>query len=94
MNVTFLGHPQLTLQQLNNLKSRIKPGGDNQAGFQFRNIIEWCEEHSEIPIDDDGVFCLAFDYEIIKSNGKDTLKHLRIFISTKRLLSLATIKSN
>jgi len=39
------------------------------------------------------VFCVDIDYELMKAKKGEILKHFRVFCTTKRLLSLATIKS-
>lgn len=73
---------------------KIETGVKEKAGFEWRKILEWCNSHSEIPEDDDEVFCVDIDYDIVRVKGRDILKHFRIFCTTKRLISLALIKSN
>jgi hypothetical protein len=87
--------PQLSIPQINSLKARLKieNGQKEKGGFEWRKMLEWCRSHSNIPDDECEVFCVDIDYELLKVKDKDVLKYLRIFISTKRLLSLAMIKS-
>ena len=88
--------PQLSIPQINSLKARLKieNGQKEKGGFEWRKMLEWCRSHSNIPDDECEVFCVDIDYELLKVKDKDVLKYLRIFISTKRLLSLAMIKSH
>jgi hypothetical protein len=50
----------------------------------IQEIIKWCEENSIVPEDEDKVFCGAFEHKIRKNN---TLKYMRIFVTTIRLVS-------
>ena len=84
--------PQLTICQINGLKARLRiaNGEKETSGCEWRKILEWCTSHSNIPVEEDEVFCVDIDYEIIKVKGKDALKHFRLFCSTKRLLSFGS----
>lgn len=75
--------PQLTLKQLNNFKATLNNKSKSKAGLN--ELIEWAENHSKIPDDLDEVFVAGFDYDLDK---KDKLKHMRIVVTTKRLISL------
>jgi hypothetical protein len=48
-------------------------------------ILDWCQKNLEVPDDDDQVFVGEYEYKV---NDDDELLYLRIFITTKRLISL------
>jgi hypothetical protein len=52
-------------------------------------LKDWCEKKLLVPRDDDEVFCGGFDY-VEKGT---TLIDIRIFVTTKRLLSYMKISS-
>jgi hypothetical protein len=55
--------PQITTRQLNNLKSALhNKAVKSKSGLN--ELIEWCENHSEIPENDDDVFVGDYDYEL------------------------------
>ena len=54
-----------------------------------QEIKEWCETNSKMPDDVDEVFCGSFEHKTRKNN---TLKYLRLFVTTARLI--AFIKEN
>lgn len=76
--------PQITKKQLNNLKSRLKTKDIGKSDSNLSNIIEWCEERSAIPDEEDEVFCGGIDYSL---NDDDQVVSLRVLITTRRLLS-------
>ena len=75
--------PQITTKQLNNIKSRLKEKKHGKSTSNLTDIIDWCNSRLEIPVDLDEVFCGGIDYEL---DSNEELKHLRVFISTGRLL--------
>ena len=48
-------------------------------------IINWCAARAAIPEDPDEVFCGGIDYKLDSNNQ---LVHLRVFVTTGRLLAL------
>ena len=52
-------------------------------------LKDWCEKKLLVPRDDDEVFCGGFDYV----EEGTTLIDIRIFVTTKRLLSYMKISS-
>jgi hypothetical protein len=55
--------PQITTRQLNNLKAALhNKAVKSKSGLN--ELIEWCENHSEIPENDDDVFVGDYDYEL------------------------------
>jgi hypothetical protein len=52
----------------------------------LNEIVEWCKSKLEVPEDDDEVFCGGYEYNVHETN--DELTTLRIFVTTKRLISL------
>ena len=86
---------KLSIEQIAGLKQRVKVenGDKEKSGFEWRKILEWCNSHSDVPDDEDQVFCVDIDYELMKAKKSEFLKYFRVFCTTKRLLSLATIKS-
>ena len=79
--------PQLTKQQINNLKARIKQQKVGPSNCCLQELIEWSQLKRAIPEDDDEIFCGGFDY--LENEGE--LVYLRIFVTTKRLISLTKI---
>ena len=79
--------PQLTKAQINNLKSRLREKRIGAANCCLYELKEWSEKKLLIPLDDDEIFCGGFDY----IEEKSTLIDIRIFITTKRLISLMKI---
>jgi len=76
--------PQITTMQLNNLKARLKRENIGTSNATLSEIIDWCQERQEIPIDDDQIFCGGIHYEI---DDDDEIVSLRVFVTTKRLIS-------
>ena len=54
--------PQITTAQLNNYKATLNTKAKTKSGLN--ELIEWCENHSLIPEDDDTVFVGDYDYEL------------------------------
>jgi len=52
--------PQITITQLNNYKSTLK----KKTKSGLNELLLWCENHSEIPVEEDVVFVGDFDYEL------------------------------
>ena len=77
--------PQLTKTQINNLKQRIKQEKLGKSNCCVHEIKEWCEKNSDIPCDDDQVFCGGFSYA---EDENSQILHLNAFVTTKRLISL------
>jgi hypothetical protein len=75
--------PQLTKAQINNLKARLRDKRIGAANCCLYELKEWCEKKLLVPRDDDEIFCGGFDYV----EEETTLIDLRIFVTTKRLLS-------
>ena len=75
--------PQVSLTQLNNLKSRLRRN-NNSKSTSFNKILAWCQQHAQIPDDLDEVFCGGFQYNL---GHKDKLEDLNIFLTTPRLIS-------
>lgn len=82
---------QITKAQLNNLKARYKANKYGKSDSTLTGIIEWCEKRTTVPFDDDSVFCGGFKYYL---NDDDEVTTLRVFLTTKRLISLTQIRSN
>jgi hypothetical protein len=81
--------PQLTKAQINNLKSRLRVKRIGAANCCLYELKDWCEKKLLVPRDDDEVFCGGFDYV----EEGTTLIDIRIFVTTKRLLSYMKISS-
>ena len=81
--------PQITIMQLNNLKARIKKQDIGTTNATLSEIIDWCEARQDIPQDDDQIFCGGIDYEI---DDDDEIVSLRVFITTKRLISITQLR--
>jgi hypothetical protein len=64
------GLTQLSKEQIAGLKQRVKVenGDKEKSGFEWRKILEWCNSHSDVPDDEDQVFCVDIDYELMKAN--------------------------
>ena len=75
--------PQITVKQLNNLKSRLKTKKHGKSESNLTEIIEWCERKKDAPTDLVKQFCGGIDYTL---NDKEELIYLRILITTLRLL--------
>jgi len=75
--------PQLTKAQINNLKSRLREKRIGAANCCLYELKDWSEKKLLVPQDDDEVFCGGFDYV----EEETTLIDIRIFVTTKRLLS-------
>ena len=54
--------PQITAKQLNNYKATQNSKAKSKSGLN--ELIEWCENHSQITEDDDTVFVGDYDYEL------------------------------
>ena len=80
--------PQLTTTQLNNLKQRLKEKRIGKSNCCIHEIKEWCERKLVIPVDEDEIFCGAFSYS---EDENLEIIHLRVFITTKRLISVIKI---
>ncbi len=80
--------PSLTTKQIYNLKSRITK--KKMVPF-VQEISEWCQANSQVPDDVDEVFCGSFECKTRKNN---TLKYLRAFLTTIRLISFIRENSN
>jgi hypothetical protein len=76
--------PQLTSKQIANLKARIKENELGKTKVELYDLVDWCNERLQIPEDEDEVFCGDIHYKI---NNDDELEELRIFVTTKRLVS-------
>ncbi len=72
------GLPQITIAQLNNLKSRFKAKNGGNGVATIGAIQDWCDERKEVP-DDDTVFCAGFDYEINAHDGE--CERFRVFLT-------------
>ena len=84
-SITRNNLPQITKAQLNSLKSRIKQAKFGPSNSCLHEVVEWCKTKSEVPEDDDEVFCGGCEYHL---NDTDEITFLRIFVTTKRLISL------
>ena len=81
--------PQITTMQLNNLETRLKRENIGTSNATLSEIIDWCQERQEIPIDDDQIFCGGIHYEI---DDDDEIVSLRVFVTTKRLISITQLR--
>ena len=82
--------PEIHKTQLNNLKMRLKEKALGSSNGKISDLKNWCNERSEIPDNDDEVFCGGFEYKL---DDEDSIEYLRLFVTTKRLISF-TEKSN
>jgi hypothetical protein len=55
--------PQLSKKQLNNYKYRNNRKHLGHSSATLQEIIQWCEEKSEVREDPDEVFCGGFEYK-------------------------------
>jgi len=60
--------PQITVRQLNNLESRMKEKKLGKSNNNLPELIKWCEERIEIPIEPDLDFCGGIEYVNLKPN--------------------------
>ena len=79
--------PQLTKRQINNLKGRLKRERLGAANCCLFELKMWCEKKRTIPDDEDEIFCGGFEF--LEEDG--TIAYIRLFITTKRLISLIKI---
>ena len=77
--------PQISTRQLNNLKARLKITQVGGSASNLTEIISWCQARRMVPVDEDQVFCGGIEFKV---DDKDQLEYLRIFITTKRLISI------
>jgi hypothetical protein len=64
-------------------KARLRDKRIGVANCCLYELKEWCEKKLLVPRDDDEIFCGGFDYV----EEETTLIDLRIFVTTKRMLS-------
>ena len=82
------GLSQPTKRQLTNFLAYHRGKTLGTAGVTLDQLQNWARERSEIPADDDEVFCGKFECVALPQ------KTFRIFITTKRLLSFTTLTSH
>jgi hypothetical protein len=75
---------QLTFQQIYNIRNYEKAKRLGDTKMNLKEFIEWCENNSGIPDDEDEVFILNFEYKLNGSKAK--IKYVRAIFTTKRLL--------
>ncbi len=77
--IKALDLPQITIKQLNNLKSRLKIKKLGCSNHNLSDLFQWCKDRTEHPEDLHQVFCGSIDHKVDKN---DELDCLRIFITT------------
>ena len=60
--------------------------------MNLKEFIEWCENNSGIPGDEDEVFILNFEYKL--NGSKTKIKYVRAVFTTKRLLRFCLESKN
>jgi hypothetical protein len=70
-------------------KSRLREKRIGAANCCLYELKDWSEKKLLVPQDDDEIFCGGFDYV----EEETTLIDIRIFVTTKRLLSYMNISS-
>jgi len=87
------------LQQLYNyLKQyKMKANGIGRTDINFAELFKWCQEHCDIPIDEDQGFVVLYQIKVDEDEANDENmsiiigdQQFRIFISSKRLLKLSS----
>ena len=68
-----------------NLKYRQTTKRLGHSSVSIQELIDWCNEYSSLPEDLDEVFCGEFKF---KFNSQNDIIYFRIFVTTKRLISL------
>ena len=76
--------PQLTNQQLRNLKTRYNKQKYGPATTNLHSLQKWCEERKATPKDKDQPYVLASYFE----HRGNSITNLSIIITTERLLQL------
>ena len=77
---------KISTKQLYNLKARETEKKMGKAKVDLSEFMEWCDSNKAVPSNSDESFVLANDYKL---DEKKKIKHLRVIITTPRLLQLA-----
>lgn len=83
--------PQMSITQIYNIIKAYKNKEFGQSGVSLNDLTEFVKHKINIPDDPDEAFVVAFDRP---NQDEDVEPWFRMFVSTKRLLDLATLAKN
>lgn len=83
--------PQLSIQKVYNIIKAYKNKEFGDSGVTLNGLTEFVRRKMDVPEDPDEAFVVAFDRP---NQNEDVEPWFRMFVSTKRLLQLATLAKN